>query len=139
MENIDDLLKCTKENTRDYCFKDQVKQCKVLDIYDGDTITIAIKLENIIFKRKVRMYGYDSPEMRPSKKLENRDEIKKNALISKQILCDKILNKIVNIKILGFDKYGRILGIIYYENEDINDFMVKNNYGYSYFGGTKKK
>ena len=132
------LQKCTIDNTPDFCFKNQTKQCKVLDIYDGDTITIAIKLDKNIFKWKVRMYGYDSPEMRPLKKIKNREEIKKNALIAKQALIEKILNKLVEIEILGFDKYGRILGNIYYDNENINEYMLTNNYGYAYTGGTKK-
>ena len=32
------------------------------------------------------MIGYDSPEMRPSRSLKNRDEIKKKALESKEYL-----------------------------------------------------
>lgn len=132
------LNTCSKENTPKYSFKDQNKICKVLDVYDGDTITIAIKLERNIFKVKVRMFGYDSPEMKPLKILNNREEIKKKALEAKKILENKILNKIVNIEIKDFDKYGRLLGIIIYNEENINNYMINNNYGYAYYGGTKK-
>ena len=69
------LNKCTPENTPKYEFKNVTKLCKVISVYDGDTITIAIRLEKTIYQAKVRMFGYDSPEMKPLKKIENRQEI----------------------------------------------------------------
>lgn len=132
------LSKQTIENTPKYEFKDITKLCRVIDVYDGDTITVAIKLEKTIWKAKIRMYGYDSPEMKPLIKLKNREEIKKNAVIAKHALQNKICNKIVFAELKGFDKYGRLLAIIYYNNENINKFMIDNGYGYDYFGGTKR-
>ena len=88
------------------------------------------------------MYGYDSPEIRPSRKLENREEIKAKAKESRDYLKTKILHKTVLLHCLDFDKYGRVLGNIYSEelgNKSVNDHMVEMNYGYAYFGGTKKK
>jgi endonuclease YncB( thermonuclease family) len=87
------------------------------------------------------MYGYDSPEMRPSRKLENRDEIKANAIKSRDYLKGLILNENIFLHCLDFDKYGRVLGNIYIDelgSQSVNDHMVAENYGYSYFGGTKK-
>ena len=149
-----DLSKYTIENTPKYDFKNQTRYCKVLDCYDGDTITVAIKLEKNVFKMKVRMMGYDSPEMKPSLTQYNREKEVNAAKKAKKALEDKILNKIVKINIHGFDKYGRLLGTIYLENyknvlciscicfkeeENINDFMINNNYGYKYNGGKKQK
>jgi len=131
------LNKCTLENTPKYDFKGKIYLCKVLSVYDGDTITIAIKIEDKIFQRRVRMYGYDSPEMKPLKKLKNRDEIIKKAKIAKSVLEDKIKDKIVECHIIGFDKYGRLLANIIYLGENINDFMLKSGNGYEYFGGKK--
>ena len=132
------LSKKTTENTPKYEFKDITKLCRVIDVYDGDTITVAIKLEKTIWKAKIRMYGYDSPEMKPLKKLKNREEIKKSAAVSKLALQSKIYNKIVSADLKGFDKYGRLLAIINYNNENINKYMIENEYGYDYFGGTKR-
>ena len=87
------------------------------------------------------MYGYDSPEIRPSRKLENRDEIKKKAKESRDYLKSKILGKLIFLHCLDFDKYGRVLANIYSEEfgeKSVNDHMVEMNYGYPYFGGTKK-
>ena len=132
------LNKCTPENTPKYEFKNVTKLCRVISVYDGDTITIAIRLEKTIYQAKVRMFGYDSPEMKPLKKIENRLDIIKDAKIAQRALADKILGKIVSAELLGFDKYGRLLANIHYANENLNKYMVDNEYGYPYFGGTKR-
>jgi endonuclease YncB( thermonuclease family) len=124
------LNKCTLDNPQNMilrikCIYVFMYLCKVLSVYDGDTITIAIKLDKHYFQRRVRMYGYESPEMKPLKKLKNRDEIIKNAKIAKNVLEDKILSKIVECHIIGFDKYGWILANIIYSGENINDLCVE--------------
>ena len=112
---------------------------KVVDVYDGDTCKIVINLKNEFVKFNVRMLGYDSPEIR------TKNDIEKNfAKISKNILETLILNKIVKICCSDFDKYGRLLGsiitIISTGHEiNVNEFMVDNHFGYSYFGDKKKE
>ena len=55
--------------------------CKVLSIYDGDTITIGCKVWGKYFKLKIRMFGYDSPEMKPPKRsTENKKSIRQKKL-----------------------------------------------------------
>ena len=88
------------------------------------------------------MEGYDSPEMRISKKDPNRDEKKKKALESKNYLKNLVMNdnQLVYIKCGNFDKYGRLLGKIYVNEKDnvsVNELMIQNNYGYIYNGGKK--
>ncbi len=143
------LLQCTKENTPTYRFDNKKFYCKVIDVYDGDTITIAIQLNKKIYQYKVRMYGYDSPEMKPRLNISNRDEIIQKAHKAKKVLSELILNKIVVVEIQkkSWDKYGRLLGIIYTSinhgltmksyNLNINEYMVDNGHGYRYYGGTK--
>jgi endonuclease YncB( thermonuclease family) len=141
-ELICELNKCDKK-THKFSLDGIVKLCKVVDIYDGDSCRVVFKNNNIINKWNVRMNGYDSPEIRPSKKLENRDEIKKKAIEAKNYLKSLIMNdnQLVYLKCLDFDKYGRLLGEIYInktDTESVNDLMIKNNYAYEYHGGTKK-
>jgi endonuclease YncB( thermonuclease family) len=56
---------------------------------------------------------------------------------------EKVMDKIHNRKIVTVqlkpknEKYGRLLGTIFYKGENINDWMVNNGYGKSYFGGKK--
>mgnify|MGYP001459345647 CR=1 FL=1 len=52
-----------------FSLKGMRKNCKVLKIYDGDTLWLASTLFNDkLYRFNIRMLGYDSPEMKPSKK-----------------------------------------------------------------------
>ena len=145
VENDDVIsqIKLCDKKTPKFSLDGEIKVCKVVDIYDGDTCRVVFNHNGIINKWNIRMNGYDTPEMRPSKSLPNRDEIKKKAIESKMYLKSLIMNEeqLVYLKCGGFDKYGRLLGEIYVNKEDIlsvNQQMINNNYGYEYHGGTKK-
>ena len=137
--DIDKLMSCCKKTPK-FNLENCLKVCKIVDVYDGDTIRGVFEHNGVYNKWTIRMYGYDSPEMRPSKKLENRLEIKKNAVISRDFLKNLVLDKIVGLECLSFDKYGRVLANIYLDELDVsvNDYMISNGHGYAYFGGTKK-
>ena len=137
-----EILNEYDKKTPTFSLKDSFKVCKIVDVYDGDTVRGVFENNGVYNKWTIRMYGYDSPEIRPSRKLENRDEIKKKAKESRDYLKSKILGKMVFLHCLDFDKYGRVLANIYSDDlgeTSINDHMVEMNYGYPYFGGTKKK
>lgn len=117
-------------------------RAKVVDVYDGDTITIVIFNKLWYEKHKLRLNGIDTPEMKPSKDLPNREEHIKKAHLAKDKLSELILNKIIYVDIEGNEKYGRLLGTIYLKNccfktKNINQFMLDNKYAYEYHGGTK--
>ena len=137
-----DKLNSFGNSTPKFSLKNAHKICKIVDVYDGDTVRGVFEHNGQFNKWTIRMYGYDSPEMRPSLSLENRDEIKQKARESRDYLKGLILNKTIYLHCLDFDKYGRVLANIYTDginNKSVNDHMVENNYGYAYFGGTKKK
>ena len=142
-EIISKLLLCDKK-TPVFTLEGQTKLCKVVDIYDGDTCRVVFNHNGCINKWNVRMNGYDSPEMRPSRSLPNREEIKKKAVESKEFLRSLVANsaeQLVYVKCGGFDKYGRLLGELYVNLEDeksVNQQMIDNGHGYEYHGGTKK-
>jgi endonuclease YncB( thermonuclease family) len=120
---------------------------KVVKVYDGDTITVVLSIDRgaSFFEHSVRMYGYDSPEIKPLKsknyegsRFANREAEISAAKLAKEYLSEKILNKIVKLEILPTDdKYGRLLGKVYVGGDSANDDMIKNNHGYAYYGGTK--
>ena len=120
--------------------KNNIFNIEVIDVYDGDTITGIIPINNNKFIFKCRMYGYDSPEKKPL--LSNEDRINEIycSNISKFILSKLCLNKTLKCKSYGFDKYGRILVLLYNENnKSINNYMVDNYLGYIYNGKKKPK
>lgn len=92
----------------------------VIDVYDGDTITLDIDLGFGVWIKgqKIRLYGIDAPELR----LEEREE----GLKTRDWLRDLILNKEVVIETLKDkkEKYGRWLGKIYYNSELVNERLV---------------
>jgi len=125
---------------------------KIIKNYDGDTAECVLINNDILYRFKVRMYGYDSPEIKPSLNIENREEIVKKAKEAKNRLwqlttkTDEYKNhkNLIKIECGDFDKYGRLLITAYEEeNEDydfeksINKKMIDEGYGYSYFGGKK--
>ena len=143
LKETTDLSKLSEfdKKTPKFTLKNAFKICKIVDVYDGDTVRGVFEHNGEYNKWTIRMYGYDSPEMRPSKKLENRDKIKEEAKKSRDYLRSKILDKTIFLHCLDFDKYGRVLANIYLDElgeKTLNDHMVEMNYGYAYFGGTKK-
>jgi endonuclease YncB( thermonuclease family) len=133
----------TEDNTPEYGFNDQKMMAKVVSVYDGDTCTVVVKINGKYQKIKIRCYGYDSPEMKPSKSQNDRDAEIKKAKAAKAALEQYCLNKIVTLHMHGFDKYGRFLATIYIrkycKQVNINRAMIDSGHGYEYFGGTKKE
>ena len=142
-DDIVEILKNSTKKTPKFSLEGQTKLCKVVDVYDGDTCRVVFNHNGKINKWNVRMLGYDSPEMKPSKSNPNRNEIKIRAKKSKEYLKSLIANtnnQLVYLKCGKFDKYGRLLGEIYIDLNDkqsANDLMIINGYGYKYDGGTK--
>jgi endonuclease YncB( thermonuclease family) len=85
--------------------------------------------------------GIDTPELHPGLNVPNRDNIIERANKAKNYLKEEIQDKILFIEITGEDKYGRLLGTLYYQGDDdsINDKMIKLGYAVSYNGGTKQQ
>ena len=108
---------------------------KVVKVYDGDTITIASKLPNSnlpFYRFSVRLRNIDSPEIKGI-----TEEEKTLAIEARDALHNLIFGKIIVLKNLGTEKYGRVLADIYLEELHINNWMLENNYAVPYNG--KKK
>lgn len=92
--------------------------CKVIKISDGDTIRC---LDNHNKQHRIRFAGIDAPE---SKQAFGQK--------SKQALAGMIFQQQVQIDIKGTDRYGREIGIVYFNGQDINRRMVEIGYAWSY-------
>jgi endonuclease YncB( thermonuclease family) len=107
----------------------------VIKVYDGDTITIASKLpysESCIYRFSVRLNGIDCPEIKGKTESE-----KQCAQIAKKELSNLILNKIISLKNVQNEKYGRILADVYLDDLHLNNFMIEKRLAVTYNGGTK--
>jgi endonuclease YncB( thermonuclease family) len=130
-----------------FSFDGLVTKCKVVDIYDGDTVTIVFYYGNSPLKVKFRMLGYDTPEVKLHKSDINGELHKKAGLVVKEKLKAKILHKIFWVKFDKEEKYGRTMGELYEiydvhkftgEEKSINKWVIDNKYGKVYSGGKKE-
>jgi len=139
----------TYSNTQSFSLQNLECYCRVVKIYDGDTITVIIPIFNNFYKFSVRLKNIDTCEMK-SKNQTNKtiaDNARKRLfeLVTSQKLddCDKFLSENVNlvyIKCGDFDKYGRLLGDIYKNKDETKSFseiLMEEKLAYSYDG--KKK
>jgi len=126
---------CCFQSSKEYpdtaaalCVSGETLKCKVVKIYDGDTITVILPFCGRYFMEKCRIYGIDTPEI----KTKNVTE-KLNGLSAKEILSSLIENKYVMIKFMGREKYGRHLGqITTMDGIDIADYMIKHGHATKY-------
>jgi endonuclease YncB( thermonuclease family) len=141
-----DKLKIVTDDIPEFSLDGLLKQAKVVSVYDGDSCRIVFWHFEKYIKWNIRMNGYDCPEMKPSLSLPNRDEIKGNAIASRDFLKSLVMNpeQIIYCKCGNFDKYGRLLGTLYLTEEDyqndksVNQLMITSGQGYEYHGGKKR-
>jgi len=114
---------------------------KVLKVVDGDTIDVDIDLGfNISYYQRVRLAGIDTPESRTTDKkekelgLEVKDRLKK--------ALDAATNVVIKTeKPDSEEKYGRILGWVFLDDNkvSINQTLIDEGYAWGYMGDTKIK
>lgn len=142
MDTITEELIQAANTVSKFSLKGELKKALVIDVYDGDTITVVFKHFDSINWWKVRLLDINSPELRPSRSLSNRDEIISAAKASRDYLARLIMNKIIYIKCEEFDSFGRILAYIYLSKEEllnsisgsnsINRLMLNGGYAVEY-------
>lgn len=119
--------------TEELSFKGQKLKCKVVSVYDGDTMRVVFPLNGKMYKWNCRLLGIDTPELRTRNKRE-----KELAIMAKENLIKLVFNKIIHIHCGGWDKYGRLLVTpITKEEGNICGWLVKHKYAKSYDGGKK--
>ena len=135
---------------------------RLVDIIDGDSLSIILPIYNDYFKFNVRLNGIDTSELHShTEELRHFAENAKNELVKliiknsgliktdsltkhevQEILDDKLI--VMWVECLEFDKYGRLLANVYCFNEETNEYdislskyLLDNKFAYTYNGGTK--
>jgi hypothetical protein len=152
---LDNLKNADENQYKLFSLKGIITYGKIIKNYDGDTADCILIYNNNFMRFKVRLFGYDSPEMKPSLNIKDRDDIKIKAIEAKNRLwhlCtglndvnDKNHKQLIKIVCDDFDKYGRLLITAFkFDYNDILEFdysinkiMIDEGHGYSYFGGKK--
>ena len=113
----------------------------VTKVVDGDTIDADIDLGfDISLTKRIRFAGIDTPESRTTNLkekalgLESKEWLKKTLEGAKDII-------IKTEKPDSTEKYGRIIGHLFINGQDIslNNQMIYEGYALAYDGGTKDK
>ncbi|WP_154975160.1 thermonuclease family protein [Klebsiella grimontii] len=90
---------------------------KVVRVIDGDTVLVYDGTQ----KTKVRLYGIDAPE---SKQAFGQK--------SKNLMIQLAANQVVDIEDHGQDVYGRMLGTLFLNNQDLNAVMIYEGMAWAY-------
>ena len=95
---------------------------KNIQVIDGDTIHIG--------KHKYRFFGIDAPE---TKQICEKDNIKiQCGVIAKNVLKNKITNKIPECVVKDKDRYQRLVAECITGKESLSRFMVREGYAVAY-------
>jgi len=104
-------------------------KAKIIDVYDGDTVTAMVDLGFLHFQEmKLRLYGIDTPEL--------RGEEREQGIIVRDILREMVLGKEVTIRSYKDKqgKYGRYLAnIILEDGLEVNQWLVDNGHAKEYY------
>jgi endonuclease YncB( thermonuclease family) len=130
-----------------FSLKGKTFLAKIIDVYDGDTITVAFKEFGKYSIFKCRIMHIDTPEIKKRVKPKNEEERikfeneKKRAIIIRDIMREKLLNQIIHINCDKFDLYGRLLVEfnIPETNIKIHTWLIENNYAKPYEGKHKEE
>jgi endonuclease YncB( thermonuclease family) len=169
INQIEILKKIKNEDITDFSMNGVCTLCKIVDIYDADTFRVVFfvnKNDTVPIKMKVRANGYNAAELHPLKSHPDREKEIRKAKIAKNRLFQlitgidfditnidifeteefkKILNvnnKLLYIEFGDYDKYGRVLGTLYPdENKEksINQMLIDENHAVYYDGGKRNK
>lgn len=107
-------------------------RAKVTNVVDGDTVDVMVDLGfKIWVKKRVRLYGINTPEVRGDEKVEGfkSKERVKTLIDGKDIYLVSMTDK---------DKYGRCIAkILLFEDErDLTTILISEGLGVQYYGNT---
>lgn len=106
---------------------------KYMSNYDGDTIKFDIgpSVPEIFRFMPTRLYGIDTPEIKSKNPV---------ALLARNFVKSELKSaKCISLKDCKGDKYFRLNCQIEYDGKNLTQELLKRNYGYEYYGGTKRK
>lgn len=124
-----DLEKIDVTNVVPFSFKGEIYKARVIDVHDGDTVKCVIIYNGKPVIITLRFAGINAPELRPTYKTPDRENVIKAAVESTNFLKQMIENKIITIQCGAFDCFGRVIAIVIAESNtgviNVNELMLK--------------
>ncbi len=130
---LEQLKLTTLKNTKRFNFDGNKFVGKCVKCYDGDTIHVVFFFLGKMQRFICRLDEIDCPEIKSKDPKEQE-----KAIIARDYLRERILNKLIFVECGKFDKYGRILVKLKYypQNENsnytINDEMLEKSLAIKY-------
>lgn len=101
-----------------FVIKDKLLVVKVID---GDTIEVSNGKRNI----KIRLWGIDAPEYKLYRNGKiNYDKTQAYGKNAKEELERKILNKNIELEVIGSAAFSRVAGLVFINGENVNSYML---------------
>lgn len=123
-----------------------ITEAKVIDVYDGDTVTIGFNLpgDNTVYRTSVRLIGIDCPEKKIPVKEQNLphriSERTLNKIVTERVK-ELLLGKIVRVTDNETEMYGRLLANLHVDTPNgsicVSEILLKERMAVPYQG--KKK
>ena len=110
---------------------------EVTRVVDGDTVDAFVDLGfDMHSKQRVRLYGINTPECRTRDKIEKVAGLAAKARLQEMLKENK--NKcVIKTSLDKKGKYGRVLGVLYVEDVNLNETLVEEGHADEYFGGSR--
>lgn len=137
------MQNATYKNTKDFKNLDGLQTYgKVVKVYDGDTFWVAVDFANLgvnpithimrnppdIKRVNVRLFGVNCHEIRGG-----TDETKMLAVKERDYVRDCIMDKIVYLRFMKPDKYGRSLAKLEFDGCDLSSDLLSKGYASAYY------
>lgn len=90
---------------------------EVVSIADGDTFTMLVNNEQI----RIRLHGIDCPE-----KGQNFSNV------AKEFLAGYVFEKVVTVKEMDVDRYGRTIGMVTIDGVNVNERLLEAGLAWHY-------
>jgi micrococcal nuclease len=124
-----------------------IYRCIVTRVVDGDTVDAEIDLGfNMVHKDRIRLMGIDTPESRTRNKKEKMLGLASKARLKEILTTGKSSRMGTRVNPIylqtskeGKGKFGRILGTLWMNDQNVNDILIAENHARPYFGGKKNK
>lgn len=131
-DEVELINNCTLQNTQKFELLSGHYPAKVIDVYDGDTVTVALipTGQKQPFQFRLRIVGIDTPEIRTKDLLQ-----KKMGRFAKEKVHDLLINKMLEVIIEPGSTYGRQLGDVLNvdgEGNSLSQWVLLNNLGKAY-------
>lgn len=140
-------------DTPPFSFVGQSMSARVVDVYDGDTMSVVLPIGAAFYKFHVRLHGIDASELKSKRAcsktlaMQARTEV----LTALGVPADSHQRKesqkyleanlvVVKMECFEFDKFGRILANVYPmgSSDHLSNTLLRAGLAYEYNGGTKK-